>query len=251
MPRGNEPPVAFSRLLELAQDAFAQRRCRFTPFLTPPEAALVKAAAGRAGVAFALSGGYEGAERCVARFCPEDAEPEPFPVSALEIRWRLQQAPEHRDLLGAVMGLGVQRNRVGDIVPDGERAFLFADASLAEMILQNLREAGRAKLAVTLADGVPVTAAAEGEPRRGTVQSPRLDALVAEGFGLSRGAAAELIESGAVKLRHAPVLRPDARVEAGDAISVRGYGRLRIDEYGGETRKGRIPVRYARFGASR
>ncbi len=251
MPRGNELPAAFSRLLELAEEAGSQNRCRFTPFLTPPEAVLAKAAAGRAGVVFDLFGGYGDAERAVARFHPKDVEPEPFPVSALEIRWHLQKAPEHRDLLGAVMGLGVQRNRVGDIVPNGDRAFLFVDASLAGMISQSLREAGRAKLAVTITDGPPELAVPEGEPRRGTVPSPRLDAIVAEGFGLSRGAAAELIESGAVKLRHAPTLRPDARVEAGDAISVRGYGRLRIDEFGGETRKGRIPVRYARFGASR
>ena len=90
-----------------------------------------------------------------------------------------------------------------------------------------------------------------GEELHFTVQSPRLDALVADGFHLARGDAAELILAGAVKLRHSPTLRPDARVEAGDAISVRGYGRLRIDAIGEPIRKGRLPVRLTRYGAAR
>jgi RNA-binding protein YlmH len=54
-----------------------------------------------------------------------------------------------------------------------------------------------------------------------------------------------------VKLCHAPELRPDAKVEEGDAISVRGYGRLRVDSFGTTTRKGRLPVKVTRYGASR
>ncbi len=81
--------------------------------------------------------------------------------------------------------------------------------------------------------------------------SPRLDAVVGDGFHLSRGDAAELIEAGAVKLRHMPTLRPDARVAEGDAISVRGYGRLRVEAIGSPTRKGRLPVTLTRFGAPR
>jgi len=251
MPRGSEAPVAFTRLLELAEQAGGRQCSRFTPFLTPPEAALAQAAAKRARVSLALYGGYEGAERRVVCFYPEGAEPEPFPVTTLEIAWHLQRAPEHRDLLGAVMGLGVQRARVGDIVFAQGKAYLFVESALAGMISQNLLEAGRARLSVTAVNAPPALAEPEGEPRRCTVRSPRLDAVVAEGFGLSRGAAAQRILAGEVKLRHVPTLRPDARVEAGDAISVRGCGRLRIDSFGQATRKERIPVRYTRYGATR
>jgi len=83
------------------------------------------------------------------------------------------------------------------------------------------------------------------------VQTARLDAVVADGFHLSRGQAAALIEGGAVKLRHALMLRPDARVAEGDAISARGHGRLKIDWIGEPTRKGRLPMKATRYGAPR
>ena len=251
MPRDAEGPLGFDRLLELAEQAERLEASRFTPFLTPPEAELAQAAAKRAGAEAAFFGGYEGAERRMARFAPANAAPRPFPIAALVITWPRQQAPGHRDLLGAVMALGLKRSRLGDIALDGGRAYLFADAALAVEIAQSLTEAGRVKLGVSVADGLPALAPPQGETRRGTVQSPRLDAIVAEGFSLSRGAATELITSGAVKLRHVPTLRPDARVEEGDAISVRGLGRLTVDAFGTTTRKGRLPVQITRLGASR
>lgn len=243
--------MEFSRLLELAEQADRQDRSRFTPFLTPPEAELALAAAKRARVNGELFGGYEGAERRMARFSPMLAEPEPFPIAALEITWPHQEAPEHRDLLGGLMGLGVKRARAGDIVLLPDKAYLFVETTLAGMIAQGLVEAGRVRLTVRAGAILPDLAAPEGEEQRFTVQTPRLDAVVADGFHLSRGNAAELIEAGAVKLRHMPTLRPDARVEAGDAISVRGFGRLRIEEFGEPTRKGRLPVRVTRFGSNR
>ena len=68
---------------------------------------------------------------------------------------------------------------------------------------------------------------------------------------LSRAAAADLIAAGHVKLRHLPTQRPNARVGEGDAISARGYGRLMIDQVGAPTKKGRLPLRLIRYGASR
>ena len=251
MPRQSEPPIGFDRLLELASQADRQGRCRFTPFLTPPEAELALAAGKRARVATELSGGYEGAERCIARFAPLTDEPEAFPIVTLQVSWPHQDAPEHRDLLGGLMGLGIRRACVGDIVLLPDCAYLFMESTLSAMVAQSLTEAGRVRLSVRVADAPPDIAAQNGQEIRFTVQSPRLDAVVADSFHLSRGDAAALVESGAVKLRHAPTLRPDARVEVGDAISVRGYGRLAVEEIGEPTRKGRLPVRLTRFGGSR
>ncbi len=251
MPRAGDAPMPFDRLLELASQADRQGRCRFTPFLTPPEAALAEAAARRAGVACALSGGYEGAERRMARFCAPLCEPEPFPLAALRLTWPHQSAPAHRDLLGALMGLGIRRDRTGDIVLGAEEAMLFVEAPLADTVLGGLAEAGRVRLSAARVEPGAVTAAPQGEEVRFTVQSARLDAIVADGFHLSRGDAAALVEAGAVKLRHAPTLRPDARVAPGDAISVRGYGRLTVEAIGEPTRKGRLPVTLTRYGAPR
>ncbi len=251
MPRSAETPLPFSRLLELAEQADRQGRSRFTPFLTPPEAELAQAAGKRARVEVALWGGYADAERRMARYTAPLETPADFPLTALELTWPHADAPEHRDLLGSVMALGVQRARLGDIALTADRAFLFVESALADVLLRELVSAGKTRLNVRLGDAPPQAAVVAGEEIRCTVQSLRLDAVLADGFHLSRGDAAALIEAGAVKLRHAPTLRPDARVEAGDAISARGLGRLRVEEVGAPTRKGRLPVRLTRFGAAR
>ena len=251
MSRVGETPIAFSRLLELSGLAEKQGRCRFTPFLTPPEATLAVAAAKRTGVEATLFGGYEGAERCMARFCPAMAEQEAFPITALHVTWPHQSAPEHRALLGSLMGLGIKRDRTGDIVLATDHATIFVETPLADTVAGGLTEAGRIRLTVQQGVPVPEKAQPEGEEIRFTVQSVRLDAIIGDAFHLSRGNAASLIAAGAVKLRHTPTLRPDAHVAIGDAISVRGYGRLRIDQIGEPTRKGRLPVTLTRFGALR
>ena len=251
MTRVHEPPLPFSRLLELAEQAGRQGRCRFTPFLTPPEAELALAAAKRANVSVELSGGYPDAERRMARFCETFATPEPFPIQTLSVTWPHQDAPGHRDLLGALMALGIQRAKIGDIALAPEQAYLFVESTLAGMVAQALTEAGRVRLTVCETDMPPETGETDGEEQRFTVQSLRLDAVIADGFHLSRSDASSLIEAGGVKLRHTPTLRPDARVDVGDAISVRGYGRLRIDFVGEPTRTGRLPVTLTRFGTAR
>lgn len=83
---------------------------------------------------------------------------------------------------------------------------------------------------------------------RVTVPALRLDAVLAAGYRLSRAEAQKLIRAGLVKLDHVPELRADARVEAGSLLSARGYGRLRVDEVQGETRKGRVGLMLFRYG---
>ena len=237
-----------ARLLEMAQRADRTDRCCFTPFLTPPETELAFAAARKARVDAEADGGYPNAERRMVRFHAAGAEEQPFPIVALELSWGRGDAPEHRDLLGSVMGLGINRSVIGDIVMQKEQAYLFASEAMAQHIADSLSQAGRTALHVALLPQWPQLAAAEGQEVRCTVSSARLDAILAEGFHLSRGKAAELIEAGQVKLRFQQTLRPDARVEAEDVISARGFGRLTLTEIGLPTRKGRLPIRLLKYG---
>ena len=237
-----------ARLLEMAQRADRLNGCCFTSFLTPPEMELARAAARKAKVEVDIDGGYPDAERCVARFCAVGVEPKPFPIVALEISWGRGDAPEHRDLLGSVMGLGINRSVIGDIVLREGRAHAFALETMAQHIADSLTQAGRVSLHVKRLLEPPPLAAAEGQEVRCTVSSARLDAILAEGFHLSRGKAAELIEAGQVKLRFQQTLRPDARVEQDDVISARGFGRLTLTEIGAPTRKGRLPIRLLKYG---
>lgn len=235
------------RLEELAQRCDRQGMVCFSDFLSPPEAEWARQYGKKNGVTVTLNGGYEEAERRVARFSPDDGD-QPFPITALALTWPRQDAPAHRDILGSVMGLGIMRHCVGDIVLEAERAILFAETVMAGHIKDNLLSAGKARLQVEALDALPALQTAEGQAVRDTVASSRLDAVVAAGFDLSRAKAAALIAAGQVKLKHIPIQRPDAMVGEQDTISVRGYGRLRVEAIGQPTRKGRCPIEMLRYG---
>lgn len=248
MPQGDDDALLRRRLTELAQRAERTGCPGFSEFLTPPQVLLAQAAAREAGAAAEPFGGYEDAERQMVRFTAPDSWEEAYPISALQLMWPHQTASTHRDLLGSVMGLGIRRGLVGDIVVEEDRAYLFAETAMAQYIATALTGAGRVHLQVELLAELPVPTPPEGRSVRDTVSSPRLDAVVAAGFSISRSKAADLINAGHVKLRHIPCLRTDAHVGEGDAVSVRGLGRLKLCEIGQPTRKGRYPLSMLRFG---
>ena len=243
------------RLNELALRAQHTGRVCATRFLEPSTLAAVNAAASRAGVKVALWGGYEGAERCVAAFYAGDPpEAGDWPVVALRLQWNGKFAnPGHRDLLGAMMGLGIEREMTGDIAMgtyrDAPCAYLFALEEVADYIAANLDSAGRASLKVSVATETPQLIPPEGESLRLTVQQQRLDAVLAAACRLSRSEAQRLIAAGLVKLNHVPQLRPDARLSEGDLISARGYGRVKVTAFQGESRRGRQVVQVFRYGS--
>jgi len=242
------------RLNELALRAQHTGRVSATRFLEPSTLAAVNAAAARAGVKVALWGGYDGAERCVAAFYADDPPGAgDWPMVALRLQWNGKFAnPGHRDLLGAVMGLGIEREMIGDIAMgtyrDAPCAYLFALEEVADYIAANLDSAGRASLKVSMAMEPPQLSPPEGESLRLTVQQQRLDAVLAAACRLSRSEAQRLITAGLVKLNHVPQLRPDARLSEGDLISARGYGRVKVTAFQGESRRGRQVVQVFRYG---
>ena len=245
------PDLERRRLRELALRAgFTGTPC-FTRFLEPTAEQDARAAANAANVSIAFWGGHEDAERRIAAFYadepPADAD---YPLRCLELSWNPKYAePGHRDLLGAVMGLGLERDAVGDIALGGAdgTAYLFAHADVEPYILGNLDSAGRAKLKLRQTNDPPQLKPPEGVSLRITVSSFRLDAVLAAGLKLSRSEAQRLIEGGLVKRNHAEILRGDARLEEGDLLSVRGHGRMRVEGFEGLTRKGRQAVRLFRY----
>ena len=237
------------RFSELAMRAAFTGHPQFTRFLEPSLERDCISAAHAAGAQVTFFGGYENAERRIAAF-HDGNEPEWFPIATLELRWNAKFADaKHRDLLGAVMGLGLERDATGDVCIGAQPgvAYLFCTEDIAGYISANLESAGRASLKIGYASEVDI-APPEGSELRVTVQNLRMDAVLAAGYKLSRSEAQKLIAAGLVKLNHVVEQRSDVRVEEGFLISARGYGRLRIDEVQGETRKGRIGVMLFRYG---
>lgn len=236
------------RLLELARRGAREDRPAFSRFLEPSMIPIAEKCARQADAHVRFFGGYEGAERVVAAFATETGETD-FPIVCLELRWNKKYGdPGHRDLLGAVMGLGIDREATGDIVVGDGVAHLFAEREMARYIMENLTSAGRARLIVTEKEGDVEAPEPEGVRARITFSSPRLDAILSSGYDLSRAEAQRLIAAGLVKLNHVPQLRTDATVNEGDLLSARGLGRLKVEEMLGETKKGRLAARVFRYG---
>ena len=148
----------------------------------------------------------------------------------------------HRDWMGSLLSLGIKREVLGDIVIwDDFHAVVFCQAKAAAYLINELKKAGRDTV-----HAVPCRLPAGFVPRQQyipvqrTVASPRADGVVRALCNVSREDAASLIQRGMVEINYDPVTETDAQVEQGDILSVRGYGKYRIDEIGRPTGRGRI-----------
>ena len=222
-----------------------------TNFLSGREQLLVRQILTNEGIRF--FGGREGAERAVCCCLPEYLDDdwlfgEDSPVAAVRATFFEQDRLSHRDFLGSLMGCGIKRETVGDIYVSEGQCDFFVTREILPYVLQNLESAGRTKLhlrEIPLAE--VIAPQAKTKTIRDTVSSLRLDGVVSSGFSVSRGKAADAIAAGRVEVNFTPCLKPDKVVAQGDTISLRGLGKMRLTEVGGNTKKGRISIVIDRF----
>lgn len=237
------------RMTELAARAAKTGRTQFSSFLSPAELEEAQICAKQAGAVFHSFGGFKDAERRVAAFTETFDAPEEWPVACVKLTWdRRFDSLGHRDILGALMSLGMDRSMTGDILVGTGEAHVFALPAGAKRICAELFQAGGATLNVELLDDVPALNAQEGTPVRGTVASLRLDAVLDLAFRLSRGRAADAVKAGRVQVDHIVELRPDRKLAEGSVLSVRGLGRAVVAEVGGQTKKDRTSITLLRYG---
>jgi RNA-binding protein YlmH len=190
-------------------------------------------------------GGYPDAERTIAFFLPDWMEADMLDPAehsrALHLRAAFG-APGHRDYMGAILGMGVGREWVGDIWVEGESAIVFCLPSVEKHLL-GIDRAGRVALT---AEPVAVTEVPAPERKREersfTVMSPRLDAVVSGMFRLSRSEAARQTALGMVSINYELSNKTDYTVREGDVVSLRGAGKGKVAGFGGNSRKGRLYV---------
>jgi RNA-binding protein YlmH len=237
-------------LLEHLED-LAERAVRtgfsVSRFLTPAEAQNAdRRFARRRDVALSFEGGFEEAERVRAVFTRPDAAgyERGGLFSALKIEWREGDDLGHRDVLGALMALGVERDTLGDIVCEGCRAVLVCLPEMGGFIAENFTKAGRAGVVITpiSLEELPVRRT-EPVVKTGTVASLRLDAVLSIALGLSREKASALVKAERVSVNHQLCAKPDKELAEGAVLSVRGFGRVRLLEVGGTSKKGRIFIK--------
>ena len=240
--RGDESQQLQMRLRQEAMRADKLYRSVPGRFVTGEERALAVHEARAVGVAVSFDGGWPDAERVQVCFHPADDEPE-FTAVWVEIRWNAKFAHvDHRDLLGSLMGLGMDRAYMGDLIAQEDHAYLCVLPELAVRLPMEWTQAGRTTITVRELAGTPEIQRPEGQLLRDTVPSTRLDAVLASGMKLSRTKAAEYIRQGVVSVDHQTEERTDRQLSEGQLLSIRGFGRIRLVEVGEPTRKDRLPV---------
>lgn len=253
----NEDMTEEERLLiRRACDKLAASEKRYkvtsTRFLNEKEQALLQANLPESDTVRAeLLGGYDEAERKLVAFVPEycDVNDEPQ-ICAIRASYYKDHALTHRDILGAVLGLGISRETVGDILVDNEMcsADIIVKPEIKQFVLSELKNAGRASLVLKeISLGELHFPKRETETVKDTVASPRADAIASSGFGISRENAASLIRSGKLYVNRSVCQSPDKTIPNGAIVNAVGYGRFKVRVTDNVSKKGRIFIEIERY----
>ncbi len=214
-----------------------------TTFLTPAERVqLERWAAQTSDCRMTFSGGHPDCERVLGFFLPDYLEPEMLDPGEYIRAFLLTASfgsPGHRDYLGALLGMGVGRERIGDIWVKDSTAVVFCLPGVERHLL-SIEKVGRFTVtARSVSPGEIAAPEREVREKSFSVQSPRLDAVIGGLFDLSRTEAARQIAAGNVSVNYELSDRTDTPVREGDVLSLRGRGKGRIAGFGGTSRKGR------------
>lgn len=243
----------------------------WTAFLDPAEQ--MEAESVLRHVPHSFWGGYEGAERKIAIIgeelstgdggkwmasspiqnppSPVDGQRDgqrntlPLQMQAIQVvRVTANVVLSHRSVLGSILGLGLSREKVGDLIVQENCCDVILQRELAEFVVNNLKYVGREKVSCRVVElSELLVPEKEGKEIFTTVASLRLDAVVSSALGVSREKASNLIEAERVNLNYKLATSGKKAVCEGDLISVRGYGRVEIAEVVGESKSGRVKIR--------
>lgn len=229
---------------DLARTAYQRGIAVFSDFLNLNELNIFQSLRGEFSyLETETFGGYELAERQIAVFRPEaPVFYADYPVKCLKVtplNAKFAEDLNHRDYLGAVLNLGIDRACLGDILVEEDAAYLFCLERMADFIRDNLIRIRHTSVYVEQVEAENFHYEPKYKEVSGTVASVRLDKLLALAFNASRSSLTRLIEGGKVFVNGKLVTSNGYEPKEGDLISVRGMGRFRFRETGGQSKKGR------------
>ena len=254
-----EIETLFARLDDLIKRA-ARREVGVSAFLSPRELHYARAFLQKRGSAFVEFGGYRDAERKKIYVLPDymdgvtqtrelDAFGIELGICALKVKGSGFCKLSHRDFMGAVLGLGIERSVIGDIIIVEENtALIMCDSAIEPFLTLSLDSVGKDKVKVSNvsleSDFAPERSYA---PINDTVASARLDCIVGALCSLSREKARQAVIDGVVEVDYEVWERPDKEVKSGCIISVRGAGKFRVVSLNDKTKKGRFRLEAEKF----
>ncbi|MBQ0004378.1 MAG: hypothetical protein KBS68_00775 [Clostridiales bacterium] len=240
----NKDELTISRIQDIIERTENNAYLNSTGFLDSHEQALARRVL-RTTSEFEtfLWGGYDDADRRIVVSRPTTYEC-PYHDLLAVIRVEVPKGARrltHRDYLGSILSLGIERRVIGDILVNENGADIICLSEIMDYLLNEYRQIGRNEIKATQStlDDLRLPELRK-EIIRETVPSTRLDNVVSSAFKISRSNAVNAIKSGIVSVDHIEAVKPDQRLEDGAVLVLKGKGKAVLREVGGESKKGRI-----------
>ncbi|MDE5696224.1 MAG: hypothetical protein K2I96_02255 [Lachnospiraceae bacterium] len=236
------------RLGELADKSYNNSQYIFTGFLSAAELdTYYRMERELSYVPVTVFGGTADCERVMLRFGSVElcGYEEAFPIQCIEISPLVEKFGEelgHRDYLGALMNLGIERSTLGDIIIAGKHAFLFCTEKMAPYIIENLDQIRHTNVRCRIAEKIPESTVTRLERRTVQVSAARADSIIAKVYNLSRSESVEFFRAKKVFVNGRLNENNGGQLKPGDRVTVRGFGRFQFVAAAGETRKGKLNV---------
>ena len=244
----SEEELLYKRFIELAKKSDDAGYFTFTDFLGLAEQSVFAEARTKFGRArYSTFGGTEGTERVMVRF--GDAETfgyeEPFPISILKIEPKAQKFADkltHRDFLGAILNLGIERKLLGDIIIIDNVGYLFAKEDIAPFIASELSVIKHTSVVCREIEEehLPEGTLFRTERRKIQLSGERLDAVISKVFSISREESQGLFKKGLVFVCGRQTENNSYTPKPSDVVSVRGHGRFIYLGTTGLSKKGKL-----------
>lgn len=250
------PDVLFERKILDSVNLAKKNSVEYTSFLSDDEQDICKNILSKHDIRFSFDGGFLNSERKICALYTDDYLPEwlHFPIAALKIEIKDESASlKHSDFLGSIMGLGLKRNVVGDILISGNIGYVSALETVSGHIASQLCRVGRYSCSVEILAGFEGLAREDKFiPVNILIPSNRLDCFVASLCNVSRENSSGMIKRGTVFINGVQCFQPTKRLAVNDKLTIRGTGKFILcsePDNADSTKKGRLKITMLKFGS--
>lgn len=246
-----EEQIFRKRLLDLANTANNRGICIYSDFLNLNEQNIfISLKNDLPKIKYFTNGGFNDAERKILCFCGDDSVTEEleinYPIDCIKVvplNQKFSDSLNHRDFLGAVLNLGLERGKIGDILINANEGYIFAHHGISEYITDQLIKVKHTMVSTSIIERQEFDYKPKYMEVTGTVSSVRLDSILAVAFHSSRSSLSGLIEGGKVYVGGKLVLSNSYTLKENDIVSVRGLGKFLYVGTSYQTKKGRYSVK--------
>lgn len=232
----------YSRADDALRLSSLRRKPCFLGFLNEREQFLLSDYIVKFDCCYRFFGGYGNAVRNILAISEHEVGKEAFPIDAVYFKYRKSDKLCHRDFLGALMNLGIERSSVGDIVVCEGCAVCYVKQEIGDYVRSQISKIGRVGVKIASESVCNITATSDIESLSFVVSSMRIDVIVAAITGLSREKTSALVLSGKIFVNYTENKNVSHILKEDDILTIRGNGKFIIKEQAGVTKKGRLKL---------